>query len=102
MTVTAWHPMVGEFEIEVDDDEPIGFLLRQGMMEGISMESNVGRLEVFEGEDGQYYYRAIGRNGETLNTSEGYTRRATAADEAGKVYPNIKITFVSSTKETDE
>lgn len=94
MTLTAWHPMVGEFEIEVEDDSPVVFLLRRGMTEAISMDTNVGRVEVFLGADSQYYYRAIGRNGETLNTSEGYTRRGTAADEAGKVYPGIKITFI--------
>lgn len=58
------------------------------------METNVGRVEVFLGENNLYYYRAIGRNNEPLNVSQGYTRRGTAADEAGKVYPDIKITFI--------
>ena len=58
------------------------------------MDSNVARVEIFWGEDGLYYYRAKAKNNETLNTSEGYTRRATAIDEASKVYPGIKLTFI--------
>jgi uncharacterized protein YegP (UPF0339 family) len=50
------------------------------------METSVDWVEVFTGEDGQFYYRAKANNGETLNTSEGYTRKADALDAAVAVY----------------
>lgn len=33
------------------------------------------RFEVFEGKDGQFYFRLKARNGKIICQSEGYTRR---------------------------
>lgn len=32
-------------------------------------------LEPFKGKDGQWYYRLVAANGQTLMTSEGYSKR---------------------------
>jgi uncharacterized protein YegP (UPF0339 family) len=42
------------------------------------------RIEVYPGQDKQWYYRGKSSNGETLYTSEGYTERAGAVDAATK------------------
>jgi len=36
------------------------------------------RFEVFRGEDGQWYFRVVGGNGEIMSQSEGYTTRSNA------------------------
>lgn len=36
------------------------------------------RIEIFRGEDGDWYFRRVARNGERGNPSEGYTRRSGA------------------------
>lgn len=40
--------------------------------------SIVRQVELFEGRDGQWYWRLEARNGETLAHSEGYTRKWSA------------------------
>ena len=42
-------------------------------------------VEVFKGEDRQYYYRGKSNNGETLFTSEGFTMPSTALRAAQKI-----------------
>lgn len=39
------------------------------------MDTNVSTIEVFQGEDGQWYWRAKARNGEIVATSEGYVSK---------------------------
>ena len=39
-----------------------------------------GRIEIFIGEDAQFYFRVIANNNEKLLRSEGFTRRAAAED----------------------
>lgn len=40
----------------------------------IQKEGEKMRIEIFEGKDGQWYYRLRSTNGQILCTSEGYTR----------------------------
>jgi uncharacterized protein YegP (UPF0339 family) len=35
-------------------------------------------IEFFRGNDGQYYFRIVAKNGQILAVSEGYTRRWSA------------------------
>lgn len=46
-------------------------------------EKYVDEIEVFKGKDEKWYYRAKSDNGETLFTSEGYTKKSSAVDYAG-------------------
>jgi hypothetical protein len=48
-------------------------------------------VEVFEGEDEQWYYRGKSNNGETLFTSEGYSEKATAVRYAGEIGDAHKV-----------
>jgi uncharacterized protein YegP (UPF0339 family) len=38
----------------------------------------VHRFEIFEGSDGQWYWRIVHNNGQTICTSEGYQRMSSA------------------------
>jgi uncharacterized protein YegP (UPF0339 family) len=40
----------------------------------------VHRFEIFEGSDGQWYWRIVHNNGQTICTSEGYEQRSSAED----------------------
>ena len=40
------------------------------------------RYEVFEGTDGQFYFRRVASNGEIVASSEGYEDRDSAVAEA--------------------
>lgn len=40
--------------------------------------SRRARFQVFRGDDGQWYWRAIGANGEITAQSEGYVSRSNA------------------------
>jgi uncharacterized protein YegP (UPF0339 family) len=42
------------------------------------------KIVVFQGNDGQWYYRRVATNGEPVGTSEGYTRKASAKRAAQK------------------
>lgn len=53
-------------------------------------QSNIHSVEIFEGNDEWWYYRVKAGNGQTLSTSEGYTRKETAVEEASKAYPEIE------------
>jgi uncharacterized protein YegP (UPF0339 family) len=53
--------------------------------------SNVAKIKLVAGEDGQWYYEPTGGNGETLSTSEGYTRREDAVRAAAEAYPDVTI-----------
>ena len=52
-----------------------------GQSSANATEVQRGQFEVFEGADGQYYFRLVANNGEIVLASEGYTRRSSA--EAG-------------------
>lgn len=47
-----------------------------------------GSFELFEGKDGQYYFRLVSGNYETVLRSEGYTRKASAENGMDSVWRN--------------
>lgn len=50
------------------------------------MARTLAQYEIFKGEDKQWYWRLVGRNGEIVFcTSEGYTRRASAIKMAKRM-----------------
>ncbi len=51
------------------------------------------QYQIFKGEDKQWYWRLVGKNGETVASSEGYTRRANAI-KAAKRMPELAQTTV--------
>lgn len=55
--------------------------------------SNIGKVEIRQTDEDspQYYFVALGRNGEPLVTSETYTRRATAEKQAGELFPGVEM-----------
>lgn len=52
------------------------------------------RIELFRGKDRQHYWRIVHRNRNILATSEGYTRRASAARAAERLAAALR--FVQS------
>lgn len=59
-------------------------------------ETNVAMIEVYEGEDGQYYWRGRAANGEIVDQGEGYTRHDDAVEGAEKVHPGVEISRANS------
>lgn len=53
-------------------------------------------VTVHQGEDGQFYWREQGRNGQITQDSEGYTRLADAV-RAAKAHCAAKRVFVDTT-----
>lgn len=51
----------------------------------------VDQMEVFQGEDDKWYYRAKSNNGKTLFTSEGYNQKSSAVDYAGWLADQHKV-----------
>jgi len=49
----------------------------------------VDKIQVVEGEGG-WYYREVSSNGEILNTSEAYSDKSEAIDEASKALDQIE------------
>jgi uncharacterized protein YegP (UPF0339 family) len=47
-----------------------------------------GQFEIFEGEDGQFYFRLLAGNGENILRSEGYVRRSGAENGIASVKVN--------------
>lgn len=52
------------------------------------------RIELFRGKDRQHYWRIVHRNGNILATSEGYTRRTTAARGAERLAQALRFVQV--------
>ena len=52
------------------------------------------RLEVFQGEDGQWYWHRVAPNGEQISHGEAYTRKDDA--ETGALRANPDLTEVES------
>lgn len=48
----------------------------------------------YPGGTRQWYIRLVAGNGETLNTSEGYSTKWNAKRAAKKVFPNLEIEVV--------
>lgn len=55
------------------------------------MNPNLERVEIVENGNGEWFFRAIATNGETVAVSEMYTRRESAFDEASKLWPGVSI-----------
>jgi len=49
------------------------------------------KLEVYEGVDGEWYWRRIAGNGEIVAEGEGYTRKADATEGAKLNFPDDTI-----------
>lgn len=49
------------------------------------------RYEYFQGNNGQWYVRLVGKNGETMMTSEGYTRRWNAKRAAVRMAGPMRV-----------
>lgn len=47
------------------------------------------RLEIFQGEDDQWYWRRVARNGETISQGEAYTRKDDAEVGALRANPDL-------------
>lgn len=63
------------------------------------MESNVVAVEVFQGENGEWYWRAKGGNGEIVANSapESYTRHEDALTAVNATFPGVEAQSVSTT-----
>lgn len=58
------------------------------------MSRETDRVEVFRGDDGDWYWRRIATNGEELSrSSEGYQEQGEAVHMAGTVNKGIGITL---------
>lgn len=51
----------------------------------------VNKIEIVENGKGEWFFRAIAENGETVAMSEMYTRRTSAYIEAAKLWPDAEI-----------
>jgi uncharacterized protein YegP (UPF0339 family) len=49
------------------------------------------RAEIFQGADGQWYFRILAGNGETIASSEGHKRKIDAWAVVENHYPGIPI-----------
>jgi len=54
-------------------------------------QSNVTVVEVFEGEDGMFYFHGKAGNGEIVAESEAYTRKSDALEAGGRVFPAAEV-----------
>lgn len=57
-------------------------------------DSNITRVEVKPGIDGQFYFHGKADNGEIILSSEGYTRLYDALEAAQKAWPEIQPKIV--------
>ena len=64
-------------------------------------ETNVAGIEVYEGEDGKYYWRGRAANGEIVAQGEGYEKHSGAVDGAHKVFPSVEISAANSATDQD-
>lgn len=53
------------------------------------------QYQVFKGEDMQWYWRLIGKNGEIVASSAGFTRRSNAIRAAKKMPEAAATTIIS-------
>lgn len=54
-------------------------------------EALMTHAQVHQGQDGQWYYRIVAPNGETIATSEGYTRKADAIRAVENNVPDAEL-----------
>jgi uncharacterized protein YegP (UPF0339 family) len=53
--------------------------------------TNVTQLTVYQGDDGQWYWRATANNNEIVAQGEGFTRKDDAERAAESVFPDIDV-----------
>lgn len=53
----------------------------------------IAQYQIFKGEDGNWYWRLVGKNGEIAAQSQAYTRRSNAI-RAAKRMPELAATTV--------
>jgi uncharacterized protein YegP (UPF0339 family) len=49
------------------------------------------KVYIYVGKDGKGYYRAVARNGQTVDGSQGYSTKASAKRAAKNRYPKARI-----------
>jgi uncharacterized protein YegP (UPF0339 family) len=54
-------------------------------------ESNVNSIELFEGNDGAWFWRAKAANGEIVAQSEGYYSKSDAKHAANATFPAVEV-----------
>ena len=56
-----------------------------------SRVARVRTLQIYQGRDGQWYWRAVAPNGRTTAQGEGHTRKADAERAARAEYPGCEV-----------
>lgn len=56
-----------------------------------------GKIELFLGEDKQFYFRIVASNGETVSISEGYSTKQKCIEGYKSVRENINGKFIDLT-----
>ena len=49
------------------------------------------RVELFKGDNGQWYFHRIAANNEKVSSSEGYKHFGDAEGEARKIFPDVSF-----------
>lgn len=57
----------------------------------------MGKIEIFKGQNGQYYFRVVAENGQTVASSEGYVSKQGCEDGIKSVKENINSNIVDLT-----
>lgn len=55
------------------------------------------QYQIFKGQDKQFYWRLVGKNGETICVSEGYTRRSSAIKTVKRMPELAQTTAIAET-----
>lgn len=60
------------------------------------VELELDRVERFQGEDGQWYFRGVARNGEVVYPSEGYADKRGAGNAGRALAKRFEVSFVEA------
>ena len=52
---------------------------------------SIERVELFQGDNGRWYFRRVARNNRKTAASQGYRRRWSAKRAARKTFPDLPI-----------
>ena len=58
----------------------------------------MGKIEIFNGVDEQFYFRIVADNGEILAISEGYTTKQNCGNGISSIKDNINSDIIDLTK----
>lgn len=66
------------------------------------MDTNVSKIEVFQGENDEWYWRGKSANGEIVANSapESYTRREDAKRAANDTFPGVPVLLENGQDQT--